>query len=117
MAGVEHAVRPGQVINTLGIARPNRIVSIDRAGVLVETERSAEKGTGPQLVPAWMIATAWQHLRVHGRKLLAQHVGVVVDARLLGVDAGLQTLSLRREGGAARRDQPRVGVREQVCGR
>ena len=64
---VEDAVRPGEVINTLGIARPNRVVSIDRDGVLVETERSIDKGTGPQLVPAWMIATAWQHLRLHGR--------------------------------------------------
>lgn len=64
---VERAVRPGQVINTLGIARPNRIVSIDRDGVLVATKRSSDKGTGPQLVPAWMIATAWEHLRLHGR--------------------------------------------------
>jgi hypothetical protein len=55
------------VINTLGIARPNRIVSIDREGILVETQRSIDNGTGPQLVPAWMIATAWEHLRLRGR--------------------------------------------------
>ena len=43
---VESAVSPGEVINTLGIARPNRVVSIDRHGILVETERSTDKGTG-----------------------------------------------------------------------
>lgn len=64
---VEGAVSPGGVINTLGIARPNRIVSIDRHGLLVETEHSTDKGTGPQLVPAWMVATAWEHLCLHGR--------------------------------------------------
>lgn len=64
---VERAVRPGKVIETLGIARPNRIVSIDRDGVRVETERSIVKGTGPQLVPAWMIVKAWEHLCRYGR--------------------------------------------------
>lgn len=58
---------PGEVINTLGIARPNRVVSIDRHGILVETERSTDKGTGPPLVPAWMVVTAWDHLCLHVR--------------------------------------------------
>jgi hypothetical protein len=64
---VAYAVRPGEVINTLGVARPNRIVSIDRDGILVETERSIDRKTGPQLVPAWLVTTAWEHLRLHGR--------------------------------------------------
>ena len=59
--------RPGDVVTTLGLARPNWIISVDRNGVRVETERSKEKGSGPQLVPAWMIETAWEHLRLHGR--------------------------------------------------
>jgi hypothetical protein len=46
------AANPGDVIRTLGIARPNWIVSVDREGVKVETGRSKERGTGPQLVPA-----------------------------------------------------------------
>ena len=60
-------MRAGEVISTLGIARRNRIISIDRDGVLVESERSAAKRTGPQRVQAWMITTAWEHLCVHGR--------------------------------------------------
>lgn len=61
------AANAGDVITTLGIARPNWIVSVDREGVKVETERSKERGTGPQLVPAWMVTTAWEHLGRYGR--------------------------------------------------
>lgn len=63
---VEAAVQPGAVIVTLGISRPNRVVSVAPDGILVETERSAARGTGPQLVPAWMVQTAWDHLRSAG---------------------------------------------------
>lgn len=63
---VQHAVQPGQVINTLGIARRNRIVAISRDGILVETDRSDAMGKGPQLVPAWMVEIAWDHLCLHG---------------------------------------------------
>lgn len=64
---INQAVCPGQVIKTLGKARPNRIVSIDRDGLRVETDRSIREGEGPQLVPAWMVNAAWQHLSKHGR--------------------------------------------------
>jgi hypothetical protein len=64
---IERQVRPGQVIATLGIGRPNRVASIDERGVWVETEQSMARQTGPQLVPAWMITIAWEHLRRHGR--------------------------------------------------
>ncbi|MCK0173896.1 hypothetical protein [Mycolicibacterium sp. F2034L] len=59
-------VAVGSVIMTLGTARPNRIVSIGPSGIKVSTEKSERKGTGPQLVPAWMIMAAWKHLRRHG---------------------------------------------------
>ena len=36
--------------------------------------RSKSRGSGPQLVPAWMIVTAWQHL---------QKVGVLSHSELL----------------------------------
>ena len=49
-------------IPTLSNNRPNRIVSIDRSGIEVETLRSASRGTGPQLVPAWMIVAGWNSL-------------------------------------------------------
>ena len=56
----------GDEITTLSNKRPNRIVSIDRSGVSVETLRSDHRGTGPQIVPAWMIVAAWDHLRQNG---------------------------------------------------
>lgn len=61
------AVAPGNEIATLTNKRVNRIVAIDRSGVFVETDRSQRLGTGAQLVPAWMIMTAWHHLRRNGR--------------------------------------------------
>jgi hypothetical protein len=56
------AVRPGDEITTLSNKRVNRIASLGPPGVFVETSRSDARGTGPQLVPAWMIQTAWDHL-------------------------------------------------------
>jgi hypothetical protein len=56
------AVEPGDEIETLTVKRPNRIVSIERRGIEVETLRSDDRGTGPQLVPAWMVIVAWEHL-------------------------------------------------------
>jgi hypothetical protein len=64
---IQGAVQPGDEIPTLSIKRPNRIVSIGRSGIEVETQRSDRKGTGPQMVPAWMIVAAWHHLRQKGR--------------------------------------------------
>lgn len=59
---VADAVAPGTVILTLTSKKLNRIVGLDRDGVLVETERSLGLGSGPQRVPAWMIAAAWGRL-------------------------------------------------------
>ena len=64
---IRAVVAPGDEIYTLTTKRPNRIVSIDCTGIEVETIRSEDRGSGPQLVPAWMIDTAWSHLRRHGR--------------------------------------------------
>lgn len=64
---ITRAVCPGQVIKTLGTARPNRIDSIDREGLRVETDKSQRESRGPQLVPAWMVMTAWRHLLKEGR--------------------------------------------------
>lgn len=60
-------VAPGDEIYTLTSKRPNKIVSISQVGVEVQTLRSEDRGSGPQLVPAWMIAIAWTHLRRHGQ--------------------------------------------------
>lgn len=60
-------VELGDEMYTLTSKRPNRIVSIDRTGIGVETLRSEARGSGPQLVPAWMINEAWMHLSRYGR--------------------------------------------------
>ena len=59
---IQSAVRPSDTILTLANKRPNVITAIDRDGVWVRTLRSDCRKAGPQLVPAWMIATAWQRL-------------------------------------------------------
>jgi hypothetical protein len=61
------ALQVGDVISTVGISRPNWVTGINEDGILVETLRSRQMGSGPQLVPAWMINRAWHHLRKHGR--------------------------------------------------
>ncbi|MCV7281699.1 hypothetical protein H7J88_18890 [Mycolicibacterium flavescens] len=53
-------------IETLSNKRLNRIVRYDARGVWVETSRSERLGTGPQLVPAWMIVVAWKRLNDAG---------------------------------------------------
>lgn len=64
---IHAAVDVGDVITTLGRARPNKIAWINEDGVWVLTEKSDLDGTGPQLVPAWMITVAWQQLVQRGR--------------------------------------------------
>ncbi len=59
-------IQPGDEILTLGRKRPNFIAAVDREGVWVRTLRSDSRRAGPQLVPAWMILTAWKHLRMTG---------------------------------------------------
>lgn len=68
------AVQPGDEILTLTNKRPNAIAAIGRDGIWVETRRSERRRSGPQLVPAWMIATAWRHL---------QRQGILTHAELL----------------------------------
>ena len=63
---VSTAIKPGDEITTLSDKRPNRIVSVERSGVEVETLRSDDLGSGPQTVPSWMIVAAWDRLRRRG---------------------------------------------------
>lgn len=53
-------------ILTLSNKRPNKITSVDRSGVEVQTLRSEGRGSGPQTVPAWMIVAAWNYLQQKG---------------------------------------------------
>jgi hypothetical protein len=60
------AVDAGDEIATLSTLKLNEIVSVDRDGIDVSTERSRRLGTGPQRVPAWMLMRAWEYLSSHG---------------------------------------------------
>jgi hypothetical protein len=60
------AIPTDTVIVTLANQRPNRVVAIEPRGVTIETERSAKLGREPELVPAWMIQTAWDQLQRRG---------------------------------------------------
>lgn len=64
---IKEALDPDWTLLTLTQGRPNRINHLDEDGVLVSTERSERRGTGPQLVPAWMVIRGWEHLRRTGR--------------------------------------------------
>ena len=55
------------IIETLGSTpKPNTIVEVAPHGIYVETEKSRRTGSGPQLVPAWMIELAYDYLVEHG---------------------------------------------------
>src|SRR4051812_17186021 len=64
---LQENLREGDVVATLSTGNPNRISSLDRTGVGVETGRTRVEGTGPQLVPAWMVEAGWQRLKGRGR--------------------------------------------------
>lgn len=67
MQRITQALGPDSTLTTLTQDRPNRINHLDEDGMLVSTERSERRGTGPQFVPAWMVIRGWQHLRRTGR--------------------------------------------------
>jgi hypothetical protein len=66
MARITRAVHPGDVVRTLSQGQPNTVVAIGPDGIHVETRRSAAAGTGPHLVPYWMIKRVWDHLLATG---------------------------------------------------
>lgn len=63
---ITSVIAAGDTVPTLSLQRPNWIAAIDRTGIWVETERSKDRGSGPQHVPAWMVAVAWEQLRENG---------------------------------------------------
>ena len=81
MVRIRTVVERNPEIETLSNKRLNRIVRFDADGVWVETSRSERLGTGPQLVPAWMIVTAWKQLN---------------EARELSHDELLNDLNVKR---------------------
>lgn len=63
---IHAVVQPGDEISTLTTKRPNVVAAIGPDGIWVETLRSDHRRSGPQLVPAWMIVTAWRRLQQNG---------------------------------------------------
>jgi len=63
---LRRAVPVGSVLPTLDRGKPNQVTDITAAGVYVQTQRSRSRGTGAQLVPAWMVQLAWDYLQLHG---------------------------------------------------
>lgn len=64
---IEESVPPGSTIATVSEGKPNWITDVTASGVRVETEASRRKGSGPQLVPGWMLQAGWDQLRKTGR--------------------------------------------------
>jgi hypothetical protein len=66
-AALAAEVRRDPVFMTLGSSpRPNRVVELTPVEVHVETERSLERASGAEPIPAWMFNLAWERLRTHG---------------------------------------------------
>lgn len=84
------------IITTVAEGRPNWITDVGATGVWVETEASRAKGTGPQLVPAWMINVAWDHLRSHGS--LEQRFLLAADGLNVKRSAAVMALLARLPG-------------------
>ncbi len=87
------------VVTTISSRRPNRISGVGPDGVWIETERSDEKGAGPQHVPAWMIQIAWDHLRREGELtnaylLAADGLNVKRSSAVCALLAGLPGVSV-----------------------
>jgi hypothetical protein len=80
-------------------------------GVLVETEESRRKRSGPQLVEPWMLNDAWAHLRERGEltntvllkglRIMRSSAVCAMFARIPGVQvASRRPITLRLANGA-----------------
>lgn len=61
-ASLRAAIEDGSTVATIANGRPNLVTEIGYEGAWIITEKSEAEGKGPQLVPAWMIQAAWDHL-------------------------------------------------------
>jgi hypothetical protein len=98
LARIESVVSPGTEIKTLSANRPNVIAATGRDGVWVHTLRSDSLHTGPQLVPAWMIVTAWRRLQKQGllsHKELLEDLNVKRSAFVVALLAQFPDVTVR----------------------
>jgi HKD family nuclease len=101
---VQRAVEEDPVFLTLGREPKRNVVKrVEPPGLYVETGRSRATGAGPQLVPSWMVALAWDYLRSHGTLTNRYLLDVLHVHRSAFVCALLARLP-----GARRRPGPRI---------
>ncbi len=62
LSRLQDAIPAGTTIKTLAQAKPNLVESWSVDGAWVITERTKELGRSAELVPGWMIETAWRYL-------------------------------------------------------
>lgn len=90
------AIPDGSLIHTVAHRKPNWVIDITSVGVRIETEDSRLKGLPPQLVPAWMIQTAWDRLRTEGnleQSVLLEKLNVKRSAAVVALLAKLPGVS------------------------
>lgn len=61
-------LRKGEVFETCTSRQQNTLNDFSESALYVATDRSRQRRSGPQEVPAWMFNIAWDYLRTH-RKL------------------------------------------------
>jgi hypothetical protein len=61
-ASLRAAIDDGSTVATIANGRPNTVTHIGYEGAWIVTGKSKAAGNGPQLVPAWMVQSAWDHL-------------------------------------------------------
>ena len=66
LAQIHAAVQVPGTVYTVAQKAPNHLTAIGETGVWVATGASDAKGSGAQLVPAWMFNEAWTQLRERG---------------------------------------------------
>jgi hypothetical protein len=69
---IRSVVAEGDTIWTVANGKRNVILEISAEGIRVETDRSSNNGTGPQLVPAALINLDWERLQSTGQLRLRE---------------------------------------------
>lgn len=89
----------GITIRTLGQGNPNTVLELTPSGLVLQTERSANRGLEGELVPARMFNVAWERLLSHGRLSRDELLNDLNVKRSSAVFAVLATLPGVRHSG------------------
>lgn len=124
---IRGAVAPGTVVHTLGDRRPNTVTKVTRAGLWVETERSARRRAGPQLIEPRMLEVAWaaltsdgeltNHRLLHELRVHRSSFVCALLARLPGVEvAGRRPIRLVLDAAVPAAPLPEADVAAEARG-